>query len=157
MDLDDSKKLSSQKRASIFLQLQYCAQFGIGIIDHQVVDRINIVNATKLAMKVAFDNMCKKIINKPEMVVVDGNFVPNINCKVISVIKGDQKSLSIAAASIIAKETRDKIMIELDQKFPQYCWKNNKGYPTKKHFLAIKNFGISEYHRQSFNLGNKIC
>ena len=155
--LNDSKKLSPQKRVAIFSQLQISARFGVGIVNHQIIDQINILNATKLAMKIAFDDMCQKITRKPNTVIVDGNFVPNIECNVKAIIKGDQKSLSIAAASIIAKETRDAIMIELDQEFPQYDWKNNKGYPTKKHFMAIKEFGISKYQRQSFNLGVVLC
>jgi ribonuclease HII len=153
--LNDSKKLSPKKRAEIFLQLQKCNDFGIGIVDEKIIDQINILNATKLAMKMAFENMCQKISQEgkcqPDMVIVDGNFIPDINCKAQAIIKGDQKSFSIAAASVIAKETRDKIMIELDKEFPQYDWKQNKGYPTKKHFAAIKEFGICKYHRQSFN------
>ena len=96
--------------------------------------------------------MCQQIKYKPNTVIVDGNFIPIINCYAKAIIKGDQKSLSIAAASIIAKETRDKIMLELDQEFPQYGWRQNKGYPTKSHFLTIKEFGTCKYHRQSFNL-----
>ncbi len=157
--LNDSKKLSSKKRAEIFLQLQESGKnlsnFGIGIVDEKIIDKINILNATKLAMKMAFEDMCQKISREgkcqPNMVIVDGNFIPDINCKAQAIIKGDQKSFSIAAASVIAKETRDKIMIELDKEFPQYDWKQNKGYPTKKHFAAIKEFGICKYHRQSFN------
>ncbi len=169
-ELNDSKKLSSQQRAKIFLQLQNSTQFGVGIVGEKIIDQINILNATKLAMKMAFDDMCQKIFQKedqeknwgknwekiyrPDMVIVDGNFIPDIDCPAQAIIKGDQKSLSIAAASVIAKETRDKIMIELDKEFPQYDWKQNKGYPTKKHFASIKEFGICKYHRQSFNLFN---
>ena len=87
-----------------------------------------------------FENMCEKIGYKPDAVIVDGNFIPNIDCQAKSIIKGDQKSLSIAAASVIAKETRDEIMAQLDQEFPQYNWKKNQGYPTKQHFAAIKEF-----------------
>jgi len=153
--LNDSKKLSPKKRAEIFLQLKESGDFGIGIVDEKIIDQINILNATKLAMKMAFENMRQKISQKgerlPNMVIVDGNFIPDIDCKAQAIIKGDQKSFSIAAASVIAKETRDNIMIELDKEFPQYDWKQNKGYPTKKHFAAIKEFGICKYHRQSFN------
>jgi ribonuclease HII len=148
--IDDSKKLSIKKRVSLFSQLQNCSKFGVGVVDAKIIDQINILNATKLAMKIAFENMCERINFKPDFVIVDGNFIPDINCQAKAIIKGDQKSLSIAAASLIAKETRDKIMIELDKEFPQYDWKQNKGYPTKKHFAAIKEFGICKYHRQSF-------
>jgi ribonuclease HII len=150
--LNDSKKLSEKKRAQIFIELQNSAQFGIGIIDEKIIDKVNILNATKLAMKEAFENLCKKHDIKPNMVIVDGNFVPQIDCLAQSIIKGDTKSLSIAAASIIAKETRDQIMIKLDKEFPHYDWKKNKGYPTKLHFDRIAEFGISKYHRQSFTL-----
>jgi ribonuclease HII len=150
-DLNDSKKLSPKQRAKIFGELQNSAQFGVGIVDEKTIDQINILNATKLAMKMAFENMCRKINYKPNAVIVDGNFVPDINCNAKAIVRGDQKSLSIAAASVIAKETRDAIMDKLDQEFPQYNWKQNKGYPTKAHFAAIKEFGICKYHRQSFN------
>lgn len=152
LELNDSKKLSSKQRAKIFLQLQNSAKFGVGIVSEKIIDEINILNATKLAMKIAFENMCEKIGYKPDSVIVDGNFIPNIDCQATAIIKGDQKSLSIAAASVIAKETRDEIMAQLDQEFPQYNWKRNQGYPTKQHFAAIKEFGICKYHRQSFRL-----
>jgi ribonuclease HII len=86
------------------------------------------------------------------MVLVDGNFVPDIKCKAEAIIRGDTKSLSIAAASIIAKETRDEIMKKLDAEFPQYNWSKNKGYPTINHYKMIEKFGICPYHRKSFNL-----
>jgi ribonuclease HII len=150
--LNDSKKLSEKKRAEIFKELQNSAQFGIGIIDEKIIDKVNILNATKLAMKGAFENLCKKYNIEPDMVIVDGNFIPQISCLAQPIIKGDSKSLSIAAASIIAKETRDQIMTKLDKEFPNYNWAKNKGYPTKLHFDKIVEFGISKYHRQSFTL-----
>ena len=103
-------------------------------------------------MKLAFENLCQKYKITPSMVLVDGNFIPDIDCPAQAIIRGDEKSLSIAAASVIAKETRDQIMSKLDVEFPQYNWKNNKGYPTITHFEMIKKFGISKYHRQSFTL-----
>ena len=151
-NLNDSKKLSPKIRAEIFLELQKNAKFGIGIIDEKIIDKINILNATKFAMRRAFEDFCQKYQIVPNAAIVDGNFIPDINCPAKAVIKGDQKSLSIAAASVIAKETRDKIMFELGKEFPQYNWQQNKGYPTKSHFEAIKQFGISKYHRQSFTL-----
>lgn len=150
--LDDSKKLSPKIREAVFLELQNTAKFGIGIVDEKTIDKINILNATKLAMKLAFENLCQKYKITPSMVLVDGNFIPDIDCPAQAIIRGDEKSLSIAAASVIAKETRDQIMSKLDVEFPQYNWKNNKGYPTITHFEMIKKFGISKYHRQSFTL-----
>lgn len=151
-NLNDSKKLSPKQRAEIFLQLKNSAQFGIGIIDEKIIDEINILNATKLAMQKSFENLCIKYNLKPDAVIVDGNFVPQINCKAQAIIKGDSKSLSIAAASIIAKETRDQIMLKLDEEFPDYEWRKNKGYPTKLHFDKISKIGICKYHRRSFTL-----
>ncbi len=151
-NLNDSKKLSAKTRAEIFLQLQKISKFGIGIVDEKIIDKINILNATKLAMKLAFEDLCQKYQINPHAAIVDGNFVPEIDCHAKAIVKGDQKSLSIAAASIIAKETRDNIMAQLNEKFPVYNWKKNQGYPTKEHFEMIKQFGVCEYHRQSFNL-----
>lgn len=151
-NLNDSKKLSSKLRRAIFSDLQKSAKFGIGIIDEKIIDQVNILNATKLAMKAAFEDLCQKYQLSLDCAIVDGNFVPDINCDAKAIVKGDQKSLSIAAASIIAKETRDEIMRNLDEQFPIYNWKENKGYPTKSHYEAIKEFGASKYHRQSFTL-----
>ena len=155
-NLNDSKKLSPKIRREIFLELQNTAQFGIGIVDEKTIDKINILGATKLAMRLAFENLCQKYKILPDVVLVDGNFVPELNNQreiiTKAIIKGDQKSLSIAAASVIAKETRDKIMCELDTKFPQYNWQKNKGYPTTNHFEMIRKFGACQHHRQSFTL-----
>lgn len=151
-ELNDSKKLSPQKRQEIFLKLTAKSKFGIGIVDEAIIDEINILNATKLAMKKAFEDLCNKYKFTPDFVIVDGNFVPQVNCPAQSFIKGDAKSLSIAAASIIAKETRDGIMRRLHDEFPQYNWKQNQGYPTQEHYEAIEKFGICKYHRKSFRL-----
>ncbi|MES2677323.1 MAG: ribonuclease HII [Pseudomonadota bacterium] len=151
-ELNDSKKLSSKARNEIFLELINTIKFGIGVVDEKTIDKINILNATKLAMQLAFENLCQKYQIIPDMVLVDGNFIPNINCSAKAIIKGDSKSLSIAAASVIAKETRDEIMTKLDSEFPQYNWQKNKGYPTQNHYEMIKKFGICQYHRQSFTL-----
>jgi ribonuclease HII len=103
-------------------------------------------------MGLSFDNLCQKYNIIPDVALIDGNFVPDINCHTQAIIKGDTQSLSIAAASVIAKETRDKIMMDLDVEFPQYKWNKNKGYPTAEHYEMIKRFGICKYHRNSFNL-----
>jgi ribonuclease HII len=150
LQINDSKKVSKKYRKSIFENLKNSSWIGIGMVNEKIIDQINILQATKLAMLQAFEDLCKKHNIFPDMVLVDGNFVPDLNCNSQAIIKGDQKSFSIAAASIIAKETRDKIMEELDLEFPQYGWKKNMAYPTKSHLQAIKRFGICKYHRLSF-------
>ncbi|MFT6106662.1 MAG: ribonuclease HII [Rickettsiales bacterium] len=150
--LNDSKKLNSKIRKDLFIKLKEVSRFGVGVVSEKIIDDVNILNATKLAMKISFDNLCEKYQIIPNYVIVDGNFIPRIDCPAKSIIKGDQKSLSIAAASIIAKETRDQIMENIGQEFPEYEWKKNKGYPTKYHYEMIKKYGTSKYHRQSFRL-----
>jgi len=150
-ELNDSKRLSKKLREKIFTDLKNSAdvKIGVGIVDEKIIDQINIRNATKLAMKLAFENLCKHHIS-PDIVLVDGNFVPDILCQAKAIIKGDGKSLSIAAASIIAKETRDQIMLKLHDEFPIYGWNKNQAYPTKFHVDKVERFGICKYHRQSF-------
>ncbi len=153
-EINDSKKLTSTARGKIFTWLQENSYFGVGIVDAKKIDEINILQATKLAMKLAYENLCVKYQLWPQVILVDGNFVPFVPCdqikQILSVVKGDQKSLSIAAASIVAKETRDQIMRDLHQKFPQYSWHKNAAYPTKLHVEKINQFGICEFHRKSF-------
>ena len=151
LDLNDSKKISKTKRAKIFLEIQSNAKFGIGIVGESTIDEINILNATKLSMRLAFLDFCQKYQIKPDLVLVDGNFVPDIDAEAKFVIKGDQKSLSIAAASIVAKETRDNVMKNLSVEFPHYEWHKNQAYPTKFHLDKIKEIGICKYHRKSFS------
>lgn len=151
LGLNDSKKLSKSKREKLFLEIKEKAQFGIGIVNESKIDEINILNATKLAMKLAFLDFCNKYNFKPDMVLVDGNFIPQIDSNAKFVIKGDQKSLSIAAASIIAKESRDLIMEDLSKEFPDYEWHKNQAYPTKFHINKINEIGICKYHRKSFS------
>lgn len=150
LDLNDSKKLSKIVRERIFLELQKNARFGVGIVDESIIDQINILNATKLSMKLAFSDFCQKYQIKPDLVLVDGNFIPQIDVNAKFIIKGDEKSLSIAAASIIAKETRDNIMKNLSIEFPHYGWEKNQAYATKFHLEKIKEIGICKYHRKSF-------
>lgn len=155
-DVNDSKKLSESKREKIFeeiLELEKNKKlfFGIGTASEEEIDIINIRNATKLAMKRAYENIVSKYNNlKIDVVIVDGNFVPDINVKADFVIKGDQKSLSIATASIIAKVSRDRLLKKMDLEFPQYNWKSNKGYGTKEHMDAINKYGVCKYHRKTF-------
>ena len=119
---------------------------GVGIINEKIIDEVNIYEATKLAMKEAIDN-CHI---KPEHVLIDAMKL-DIDIPSTSIIKGDAKSLSIAAASVIAKVTRDHMLIELDEKYPMYDFKHNKGYPTKKHVDAIYKYGIIAEHRKTFS------
>ncbi|MDX1949377.1 MAG: ribonuclease HII [Rickettsiales bacterium] len=145
--LDDSKKLSKKRRDYLFNHLIDNHNFGLGIIQESVIDQVNILQATILAMKQAISNLRES----PNIVLVDGNKgfdYPNAN--IVPIVKGDSKSLSIAGASIIAKVTRDKIMEDLDIEFPQYNWLKNAGYGTKEHLDAIEKYGICKYHRTSF-------
>lgn len=144
--LTDSKKLSEKKRDMFYdIIISNAIAVGIGIVDEKEIDRINIYEATKVAMKEAIKNTNIKL----EHVLIDAMPL-DIEVDTTSIIKGDAKSISIAAASVIAKVTRDRMMYELDQKYPMYDLANNKGYGTKKHIEAIKEYGITKYHRLSF-------
>jgi ribonuclease HII len=152
--INDSKTISKKQRQEIFFHLKKEIKFGVGIIDEKIIDKINILAATKLAMHQAYIDLTNKFQVEPQIILVDGNFVPfTVQDKIqqiIPIIRGDQQSLSIAAASIIAKETRDNFMLTLHQKYPRYNWQKNAGYPTKSHIEAINKFGICEFHRKSF-------
>ena len=144
--LTDSKKLSEKKRDTLAKMIKEQAlAIGIGIVDEKTIDEVNIYEATKIAMKEAINN-CKI---KPEHVLIDAMKL-DIDIPTTSIIKGDLKSITISAASVIAKVTRDNMMYELDKKFPMYDFKNNKGYPTKKHLEAINQYGIIKEHRKSY-------
>ena len=144
--LTDSKKLSEKKREKFYDILMHDAiSIGIGIIDEKKIDEVNIYEATKLAMLESI----KKCKIKPEHVLIDAMKL-DLDIPSTSIIKGDAKSLSIAAASVIAKVTRDRMLIELDKKYPMYDFKHNKGYPTKKHLEAIDKYGIIDEHRRSY-------
>ncbi|MGP1361255.1 MAG: ribonuclease HII [Candidatus Fimenecus sp.] len=152
--LDDSKKLTQKKRETLFDEIKEKAVcFSIGTASVSEIDEINILQATFLAMKRAVQGM--KI--KPSLLLIDGNREPKTGITEITVIKGDAKSKSIAAASILAKVARDRYMLELSEKYPEYAFEKHKGYGTKLHYEKIKQFGISEIHRKSFlkNLGEK--
>lgn len=144
--LTDSKKLSEKKREQFYDILKKDAiSIGVGIVSEKIIDEINIYEATKKAMLDAVSNM--KI--KPEYLLIDAMKLET-EIPRTSIIKGDSKSLSIAAASVIAKVTRDRMLLELDLKYPMYDFKSNKGYPTKKHLEAIEKYGILEEHRRSY-------
>jgi len=144
--LTDSKKLSEKKREEFFKIINRDAiAIGVGVVDEKRIDEINIYEATKEAMKIAINNLNVK----PQHVLIDAMKL-NIDIPYTAIIKGDLKSLTISAASVVAKVTRDHMLYEIDKEFPMYDLKNNKGYGTKKHIEAIKEFGITKYHRLSF-------
>ena len=149
-DLNDSKKLTDKKRKALREQIERDAvAWAVGVVTPEEIDQINILNASFLAMHRALDQL--KV--RPEAVIVDGNrFKPYQDLPYTTIVKGDGKYLAIAAASILAKTYRDDYMDALAEEYPQYYWKGNKGYPTKKHRAAIKEFGPTPYHRMSYNL-----
>lgn len=144
--IKDSKKLSKKKRELLYEQITTNYIWAVSIVSHTEIDKINILEATKKACIIAAENLTLQ----PEIVLVDGNMQFN-DKKFISIINGDNLSLSISAASIIAKVTRDRLMLELSNEFPQYLWHKNSGYGTKEHIEAINAYGLSPYHRLSFN------
>lgn len=148
--LNDSKQLTEKKRYQLREIIERDAiAWSVGIVTAKEIDKINILNASILAMHRALDGL--KV--RPQAVIVDGNkFKPYNGLPHTTIVKGDGKYLSIAAASILAKTYRDDYMNALAEEYPMYDWKSNKGYPTKKHRQAIKDFGISPYHRKSYNL-----
>ena len=148
--LNDSKQLTEKRRYALREAIQRDAvAWAVGVVTPEEIDNINILNASILAMHRALDQLAVR----PEAVIVDGNrFKPYGNVPFSTIVKGDGKYLSIAAASILAKTYRDDYMGKLDEEYPQYDWKSNKGYPTKKHRDAIRKFGTTPYHRRTFNL-----
>lgn len=145
--LTDSKKLTEKKRDTFYdYIMEHALAVGIGMMDEKVIDEVNIYEATKLAMYQAIEN-CKI---KPEHVLIDAMKLEKLEIPSTSIIKGDAKSISIAAASVIAKVTRDRMMIELDKKYPMYGFKKHKGYPTKKHIEAILEYGLITGYRKTY-------
>lgn len=145
--LNDSKKLSDKKRRLLFEEIkQKAISFGIGIVSEQIIDEINILQATYLAMKEAVDQL--KV--KPEILLNDAVIIPGVEIEQIKIIKGDAKSVSIAAASILAKVTRDDIMTELAKEYPNYGFEKHKGYGTAYHYQCLDKYGITGIHRRSF-------
>ncbi len=153
-EVKDSKKLTPKKREELFDQILKSAQeVGIGIVGEKTIDRMNILNASLKAMWKAVN----KLKNPPEFILVDGNQrIPNLLLPQMPVVKGDCLSLSIAAASIVAKVTRDRIMLKYHRKYPEFCFAEHKGYATKIHVEALKIFGPCQIHRKSFN-PVKLC
>lgn len=152
--LRDSKTLTEKRRRELASALWKTARIGVGIASVEEIDRINIAQATLLAMTRAAANLP----SPPNICLVDGNLKPKLPCPAYTVIKGDAKSFSIAAASIIAKTTRDRMMRELARDFPQYAWEQNKGYGVRAHREALDQFGVTPHHRRSFApIHNMLC
>ena len=148
-EFDDSKKLSEKQREKLRIKvLENAVAYGVGIVSAEEIDEINILNASFLAMHRAIDQLAIR----PELLLIDGNrFNKYHDIKHQCIVGGDAKYQSIAAASILAKTTRDHIMQELDSQYPLYNWKQNKGYPTIEHKNAVAEYGMSPYHRKTFN------
>ncbi|WP_067838644.1 ribonuclease HII [Amphibacillus sediminis] len=147
LGITDSKKLSAKKRELFAEQIKSEAiAYGIGIIDHEQIDQLNIYQASILAMSQAI----QALTPKPDQLLVDAVSLNQLNCPSESIIKGDQKSISIAAASIIAKVTRDQMMLEYHDKYPDYQFATNQGYGTAAHLHALKTYGVSPIHRRTF-------
>ncbi|MDN3493803.1 ribonuclease HII [Winogradskyella bathintestinalis] len=148
--LNDSKQLSEKKRAVLKPLIESeCISFGVQHIYESEIDSINILNASIKAMQASISQLNPI----PEYIIVDGNqFKPYESTPYTTIVKGDGKYLSIAAASVLAKTYRDAYMAKIHEEFPMYNWKQNKGYPTKEHRAAIQKYGITKYHRKSFRL-----
>jgi len=145
--LRDSKKLSEKKREEFSIIIQErAASFSFGRAEVDEIDQLNILQASLLAMQRAVSALSIK----PAHALIDGNHAPNLECRVTTIIKGDDKEDAIAAASIIAKVKRDREMLELHQRFPDYGFDRHKGYPTKYHLQALQDYGVCQHHRRSF-------
>ncbi|MFZ0097645.1 MAG: ribonuclease HII [Gemmobacter sp.] len=143
----DSKALSASRRDQLFDQIMACAQVSVAHASVEEIDALNILQASFLAMRRAVAGLSLA----PDHLLVDGNRLPrDLTCRAEAVVKGDARSLSIAAASIVAKVTRDRIMVDLAQQHPGYGWENNAGYPTPEHLAALLNLGVTPHHRRSF-------
>lgn len=145
--VNDSKKLSEKKRDLLFDKIiEECVCCGIGVADEKEIDEINILQATFLAMRRAVDSLDIK----PDIALIDGNKKPGLDIDEWDIVKGDSKSASIAAASIIAKVSRDRYMLQMAEKYPEYQFEKHKGYGTKLHYEMIEKYGISPIHRKTF-------
>ena len=153
-ELNDSKKLTEKKRMDLReMIMREALAYGVGIVTAEEIDEINILNASFLAMHRALDQLSVR----PEFLLIDGNrFNPYRDLKHVCIVGGDAKYQSIAAASILAKTTRDMMMVEYDAQFPMYHWKKNKGYPTLEHKQAIADYGICDLHRKTFNMAIQL-
>lgn len=153
--LNDSKKLSEKRRVALFDRIMACAEVGVGYASPEEIDAINILRASHLAMERAI----AALPHVPDHVLIDGNMIPRgLQLSADAIVKGDARSLSVSAASIIAKVTRDRIMVDLAQQHPGYGWDKNAGYPTRDHLAALQNLGVTPVHRRSFRpVHNILC
>ena len=145
-NIKDSKKLSFKERVLISQYIKKNSIYALGVATVEEINKINILNASLLSMKRALS----KLTTKPTLAYIDGPFAPKLNMNFKTFIKGDEKIKSIAAASIIAKVSRDLFMIKLSKKYPKYCWHKNFGYGTKDHLFGLKKYGITKHHRKKF-------
>lgn len=148
--IDDSKKLSATARAALFARISDCAIVGVGVIEAEEIDTLNILWATMKAMTLAVDAVAAQLGHAPGHVLVDGNRLPRWDYAATALVGGDALSLSIGAASIIAKHTRDAIMIRHHETWPHYGWASNKGYGSAAHLSALREHGPTPLHRRSF-------
>jgi ribonuclease HII len=148
--IDDSKKLAPARRRRIAADLAAVAAVGLGQASVAEIDRLNILKASLLAMRRAFDDLALGLGRMPAVALVDGNRLPDLPCAARAVVGGDGRSLSIAAASIVAKVARDALMAELARAHPQYGWERNAGYGTPEHLRALTQFGATPHHRITF-------
>ena len=145
--LNDSKKLSEKKRDAVYDDIiKDAVCYSVGVATEEEIDEINILNATFLAMKRAVEGL----VIKPDFAYIDGNQYPKTGVKEETILKGDGKCISVAAASIIAKVSRDRFMLEIDKQYPEYQFSKHKGYGTKLHYEMIEKYGVSKVHRRSF-------
>ena len=151
--IDDSKKLGAEAREALYARITRVAGWGVGIVDVEEIDRLNIYHATMLAMSRAVDALGVE----PGMVLVDGNALPKWRHPARAIVSGDALCRSIAAASIVAKVTRDRMMIEHDVTYPGYGWRQNKGYGTAAHREALGRLGVTPLHRRSFGPVAQLC
>jgi ribonuclease HII len=150
--VNDSKKLSPEQREALYERIcRHAVSVGVGVVSHETIDNINIHQATMLAMKQAVEQLSPL----PQHLLIDGPHYTNNDFPFTTIIDGDAQCFSIAAASIIAKVTRDRLMMEYDKQFPQYGFGQHKGYATKRHIEAIRQYGYCEIHRKSFRLHNQ--
>ncbi len=145
--INDSKKLSEKKREALFdVIIEKAVAYSVAMASAKEIDEINILQATFLAMRRAVEGLDAK----PDLALVDGNRSPGLDFDEVTIVKGDAKSVSVAAASILAKVTRDRYMLEMDKKYPQFCFAQHKGYGTKLHYEMIDKYGICDEHRRTF-------